>query len=138
MSITDNFKRQHNEIVEVVQKISAGLKADELSKDASEMRGLLAALAGKLKMHLAMEDEALYPNLMNHSNAEIRDTAKKFVEEMGGIKETFMAFADKWPVSGVIESDAGEFIKETQSLFAALANRVERENNELYPLLDNI
>ena len=138
MSVTDNFKRQHNEIVEIVGKISVELKADQLAENADLMRELLMALAGKLKMHLTMEDEALYPNLINHTDANIRNTAKKFVEEMGGIKEVFARYVEKWPVSGAIENDAEEFIKETESLFAALGNRVDRENNELYPLLDKV
>ncbi len=138
MSVTDNFRRQHNEIVDVVQKIAAGLNAEELKKDASAIRELLMMLAGKLKMHLAMEDKALYPNLINHTNDDVRNTAKKFVEEMGGIKEAFTAYVEKWSIAGKIENDAEEFVRETQNLFAALGNRVERENNELYPLLENL
>ncbi|MCG2712263.1 MAG: hypothetical protein L6416_08090 [Candidatus Omnitrophica bacterium] len=45
---------------------------------------------------------------------------------------------EKWPVGGAIENDAVEFIRETQSLLAALGNRVDRENKDLYPLLDNL
>jgi len=137
MSVTDNYRRQHNEIVEVVQKIIAGLNVEKLKKDASTIRELLMVLSGKLKVHLTMEDKVLYPSLVNHSSEQVRQTAKKFVDEMGGIKQGFLDYIQKWSSRGSIENDAVVFEKETRDLFAALRKRVERENNELYPLLDN-
>ena len=47
-----------------------------------------------------------------------------------------MDYVKKWSPMGGIESDAQAFIDQTQNLFGALGQRVEKENDELYPLLD--
>ncbi|MGI6557577.1 MAG: hemerythrin domain-containing protein [Limnochordia bacterium] len=130
---TARFRRQHDEIMAIVQEISSHL-TDDLKKDASQVPQLLSTLAGKLTVHLAMEDNALYPSLLKDD--QLRPLAERFMTEMGGISATFKEYVRKWPDAGAIEGRAAEFIQETKRVFATLTERIIREDQELYPLVD--
>jgi hypothetical protein len=136
MARTDVFRRQHAEIAEVAAEITAALDAKELASSAEIMSGLLSVLGGKLTIHLAMEDKGLYPRLLRHQNLVIRDTAKRFMHEMGGIQTVFGEYLTRWRDAAVIQKRPDDFIKETRTLLAALSARVSREDNDLYPIVD--
>jgi len=135
LSSVDNFKRQHDDLVKVANEISGLLNPVQLSKDAVQVRTLLSTLAGKLKIHLAMEDKALYPKLLAHHDEVVRRTATQFMDEMGGISEAFTSYLNKWPTASVIQSNASTFVRETKEIFSALSMRIQKENNKLYPLV---
>lgn len=96
----------------------------------------LARFSAKLNMHLAMEDRALYPRLMASDNKEISKTAQDFLDEMGGIKKVLEAYIFRWSVQREMKENYQDFEKETKGLIAALGQRIERENNILYPLAE--
>jgi iron-sulfur cluster repair protein YtfE (RIC family) len=133
MAVTETLRKQHAEFVEAIRKIEAALNPQRLA--AGEVRSQLSGLMGKLSMHLAMEDNALYPSLEKHADAKVRDIGKKFSSEMAGVKPALEAFARKWSETEMAKNPA-EFCGETKKLFAVLADRIKRENTELYPLLE--
>jgi hypothetical protein len=132
MGFTEKFRTQHGEILAIAKDMTSELKGEG---DAAVLRKLLSNLAGKLNFHLAMEDQALYPRLMERQDAEAKGLAKKFMDEMGGLGKVFGAYNDKWQISAIRKDPAG-FASETQAVFAALTKRIQRENTELYPLAD--
>lgn len=129
------FRRQHAEIVEVVKQIEAYLAPGKLPAGAPEARKLLSTLVGKVGIHLSMEDQVLYPRLKAHADKDLRETAERFDAEMSQIKAAFLAYNGKWQEQA-IKADAAGFAAATKSIFAALANRIQRENTVLYPLAD--
>ncbi|NIQ08672.1 MAG: hypothetical protein GWO08_01590, partial [Gammaproteobacteria bacterium] len=64
MANTQQFRQQHDDLLTIATKMAESFDVDSLSRDAKEMRALLSELAGKLKVHLAMEDKHLYPKLL--------------------------------------------------------------------------
>jgi len=135
MPYTDNFKRQHQELLGLVGELAAKVKADP--GDAKGLRTLLSALSGKLTVHLAMEDKALYPRLLQVDADNSRGLARAFQQEMGGLADSFAQFNQKWQ-TGAIAADPGGFARATQDLASALGRRIARENAELYPLADRV
>ncbi len=138
MGITDGFKRQHEEILDIATDLSALLTVEQIKNKSELARNLLAKLTGKLGAHLTMEDKVLYPRLYKQSNPTISATAKRFFDEMGGLSTTFINYSEKWSNYGAIEKHAEGFIDETQTIFQALSKRIEKENSELYKLADSI
>ncbi len=138
MGATKRFRDQHDDLLMMASEISLHLKAEYLSRDANEARLLLSKLLGKLSIHLAMEDKALYPQMLEHSDDRVRSMARKFMDEMGGLGEAVNAYKAKWPSALPIQDDPDEFISQTKGIFDALANRIERENNELYEMVDDL
>lgn len=135
MAVTPTLRKQHAEIVDVVREIDAALDPQRLAKGAAEIRSRLSTLMGKLSLHLAMEDNALYPSLEKHADAKVRETGIRFSREMAGVKPAVEAFAKKWTEAEIV-SNAAAFCVETKKLFAVLGDRIKRENTELYPLLE--
>ncbi len=138
MSGTKTFRDQHDNLLKIASEISVHLNVDELLNDASEVRSLLSKLLGKLTIHLAMEDKALYPRLLEHSDERVKSMAKRFIDEMGSLGEAVNAYKNKWPSALPIQKDPSDFIDQTKGIFDALAKRIERENNELYKMVDEL
>jgi len=136
MSIIDDYRRQHKEILELVNRLSGYLNEQKLKNDAQEARNILSRLSGALKVHLAMEDNSLYPRLLASRDDKIKKIARQFIEETGGIATVFNNYLDKWPNPASIEGNPMEFINESNQFFNALKNRIYREDNILYPLVD--
>lgn len=135
MIAIESFKQHHKELLLVATEITRLLNTEALKKDSSAVRSQLSKLAGKLSVHLAMEDKSLYPLFLNHKNEMIKETVSRFMQEMGGIKDAFMEYNRKWTMAVSIQNDPEAFIRETKGIFAALAKRIDKEDKELYTLV---
>lgn len=136
MARTDNFRRQHDEIIALAQELAALLDPAKLAVDAGPARSKLSSLAGKLKVHLAMEDQSLYPNAASSGHAPLSSLATQYQQEMGGIKAAFEKYLATWPAPAAIQAKPEAFVADTKAIYGALAERVRKENEELYPLVD--
>ena len=138
MDYTKLGRAQHDELLDIAAKIAAHLHVDELMNDDSEVLSLLAVLLGKLSVHLEMEDQILYPKLLGQADEETKSVARRFIAEMGGIGNSIDAYEKKWLPASEIQKDPSGFIEQTKSVFDVLAARIEKENNEMYELLDEL
>jgi hypothetical protein len=135
---TENLRRQHRKIGEIAAEIMADLKVDRVTKDAATARARLSRLSGVLTVHLSIEDGAMYPSLLTSGDAQARRVAKQFVDEMGTIKSEFDEFRQRWATPEAIQAGASAFVGETQGICVALLRRIEREERDLYPIVDRI
>jgi len=58
--------------------------------------------------------------------------------EMGGIVAAVKKYGDVYPTPQSIADKPQDFIRETTGVFSALSARVQREENELYPMADRM
>ncbi len=93
-------------------------------------------MRGVLKTHLKGEDEDLYPMLLDHKDEKVRSMAQDFITKMGGIKKVYSDYNDKWKTVAAIKDSPDSFISDTRGLIEALAARIEKEDNQLYALVD--
>jgi hypothetical protein len=135
---TDNFRRQHKDLLAVAGELGKHLTTTELSANAKPAAQVLSQLSGKLNVHLGMEDNSLYPNLLKHEDAQVRSTAQHFIDDMKGIANAYKMYAGRWSCHTKIQADPQAFIAETKGIFKALADRIEREDNRLYKLVDDL
>lgn len=138
MNPSQIYRKQHEEILSIVSEIQKNLDVKIIQEKTDACLNLLSELSAKIVTHLTMEDKALYPKLLKSDNAKARETAETYIQEMGGIKEVFQAFVGKWSNPTNLRQDPEKFITETNQLFQALGERIERENTVLYPLLDSL
>lgn len=136
MNITTQFREQHTEMLTIAGEILARLSPQPLSQDAGEVRALLSQLLGKLTVHLAMEDKSLYPHLLEHQDENIKSLSAHYVDEMGNISMSVQEYKTRWPSKTAIERNPSEFIAETKGILTALEQRIKKENNELYKLVE--
>jgi hypothetical protein len=130
---TETYRRQHRRLLELAGSISGQLSQG--AEAAQPMRSELSKLAGVLNLHLAMEDKGLYPSLTESDDPKTRETARAFAEEMGSLAGAFTSYNDRW-TAVAISQEPDVFAHETRRIFTALAARIDREDNELYPLLE--
>lgn len=136
MALTDSYRKQHNELLELAGKLVGKLTKDEILKNPEEIINLLAQFASKLNLHLTMEDKALYPKLLTSNNSKTSQTAREYMTEMGGIKQVVEKYISSWSLAKNISSDPQKFIEESKGIVTALKNRIDKENTVLYPLAD--
>lgn len=138
MARTDHFKKHHVDILTISRDVKKFLIAPDAIDHAVEVRRLLSQLSGKLSFHLAMEDKNLYPFMMAHPDPKIGVLSKRYSEEMGSLSRTFGEYLDRWPNPSVIVANMPVFINESRMIFNALVRRMQREDTELYPVVDQL
>ncbi|NLT95990.1 MAG: hemerythrin domain-containing protein [Clostridia bacterium] len=136
MEKTLRFRKQHEEITQLAENLSSFLKPERLRTEAKTARLILAKLAGVLNIHLAAEDNVLYPNLLNSDDEQIKVMAQKYIAEMSALKNSFNEYLKKWPSPLSLQNNPEQFIEETKQIFEILGQRIQRENDELYTLVD--
>ena len=106
--------------------------------DAIPIARLIGKLNVLLRVHLAYEDTVLYPLMMRSGDGEAAALAHLFAEETGTMAPQFEDFVRRWSGPTAIDAMFDAFRDEATMLFAALAARIERENDLLYPLAERV
>lgn len=130
------LRRQHDAAVALVETITASIRKYRDTADAYEISLNLAKLNGLLRIHFAQEDRSLYPAMRVSPDPEVAATAEAFQQEMGDLGQAFATYVGRWGTSSAIAAQFVQFRDESAAVFGALANRIERENHNLYPLAD--
>lgn len=136
MARTDNFRKQHADILATARDINALLTITMSSDDAATARRLLSKMHGQVSLHLAMEDKSLYPGMLLSPDPRLPQLARRYQDEMGSLAQTFEAYVRKWPTNTSIVADRAQFITESKAVFNALSKRIHHENTILYKLVD--
>lgn len=128
------YYRQHDELLILAGRLSE--RADEATTPAgvAAVIEVLGEMTRKLLEHLELEDDHLYPALMTDEDSEVAAMARGFVAEMGGIRDLYGLYVERWNARTILV-DHARFVRETGMLIAGLADRIERENKILYPAL---
>jgi hypothetical protein len=135
---TAKFRRQHDELDRIAKSIEGKLADLQAGAGAADVRRLLAQYTGKLAIHLRIEDEALYPQLLEGKDAVLRERAATLKIGMGALDAEFQTFVRAWPSAASIESNPGEFCRQFARIIRAIGRRMAREEVELYALIDEL
>ena len=133
---TEKFRRQHEEL----GRLAAGLLelVGKRPLPTDELQSTLSKIAGVLKVHAAMEDEALYPRLLEHEDPSVRALAREFVERFGAAYRGFLAFRARYTTVDQIASAPDELERETRAVVQLLGERITEENGVLYERVDRL
>jgi hypothetical protein len=134
-SATSRFRRQHADLARLAAQVVAELDPVAMATDSRPVRVSLAVLVGKLRIHAAMEDEALYPRLYAHAEPSLRALGLQFRAEFGEVYASFLAFLEAWNAAA-IEAHPSAFAVAARAALSALGTRVRLENEVLYEALD--
>lgn len=133
----DNFKREHVDLMAAVTDLRELVHAG-VQDHAQSILQQLVAMSSAIKLHLAAEDRVLYPALIQAKDPRVAQTGKQFQEEMGDLAQVYMAFTARWNLAAKISKDPDGFRSDANTVFKALHSRVQRENQELYPLAERV
>ena len=136
MSNLRKLREEHAELIAIVRRLLEVI-ASASPPRSSDFHALRRELQSTLIAHLKAEDWMLYPRLLDSLDPQVAATARTFNEEMGGLATAFMDYAETWgPIA--IESDWPGYCRDTALIAQALTQRITRENQELYPLLERL
>lgn len=96
---------------------------------------LLERFIQLLQVHLLREDSILYPNMLGGNDPEAATVAATFQAELGSLDAHVAQFESEWTTSE-ISSRWPTFCEDISILLQELRLRIERENEELYPLAE--
>jgi iron-sulfur cluster repair protein YtfE (RIC family) len=136
MSSLAQLRQEHADLIRIVKGLDA-LVAGDAPPSSVSLFEVRRKLSSTLIAHLKAEDWVLYPPLLSSADQQVATTARQFVDEMGGLAQAFSVYIERWDALS-IESDWPRYQRETKGIIEALTNRIVRENQELYPLLETI
>ena len=136
MSSLAQLRNEHAELARIVKQLEE-LIAEEVPPPSLSLFEVRRKLSGLLIAHLKAEDWVLYPPLLSSADPKVAETARDFVDEMGGLAQAFTVYVERWDALS-IESNWPRYQQESRGIIDALTKRIIRENQELYPLLERI
>ncbi len=128
----DELRGQHERIMRLAADLHRAVTQGEEIQPVAALRWLLAR---ELIAHLALEDRLLYPSLLRSPDTETAGTAAHLKTEMGGLASEFTAYMARWNDLRVVR-EWPAFRSETRTILDKLADRIQRENQTLFPLAD--
>lgn len=131
----DKFKHQHVDILDGIAALRKITRAG-ISGNAAEISQRIVAMSSTIKLHLAVEDQVLYPALRNGSNDTMARMGQAFQHEMEAIAAAYMGFAARWNHAGKVATDPEGFRSDANTVLKVLHERMKKENTVFYPAIE--
>ncbi len=139
MQTLDGYRSSHAELRQMIDDLRTLTVPEQLRirPNAKTAYQLLCDLAQKVKQHLAEEDKQLYPNLLIHDDPKVKSIAWGFISGEKPLRRTFDEYYKRW-LKNCDFNFTDEFLEETNEIFDMLSDRIEREEQILFPKLVEI
>ena len=131
----DKFKHQHVSILGSIAALRRLAHAG-VAHNATEIARLVVTMSSTIKLHLAVEDQALYPALQRGSNAELARMGQQYQRDMGPIAQAYEAFARRWNRPESVLRDEQGFRDDANQVLRMVHERMQRENHDFYPRIE--
>lgn len=133
----DRFKDHHIKIITGIDALRS-LAREGVKERARDIAQELGALARLVTQHLAVEDRILYPTLAQSGNERIAAMSTRYQEEMKGIAFKFINFARRWSDAAHLTKEPDGFRAEANTVLRGVYERIQRENREFYPSVEQL
>lgn len=130
-----SYLDQHKAVKEEIKIIKSLVASEDYEKNGRDIALHISTLAGKIKMHLSMEDKYLYPGLIEKGSADVKKMANSYQQEMGNLADEFVKYKDKYNTDPKLLQSAESIKSDTEKIFQKIETRMQREENELYKLI---
>lgn len=128
----NNYLEQHKTIDSEITTIKSLINTNDLQQNAGDIALHISTLAGKIKIHLSMEDNYLYPGLQKSDDERVKKLVEDYQKEMGDLSEKFVIFKEKYNTKPKIGQNLSTLKQETTNILLAIEKRIQREEKELY------
>ncbi len=139
MQTLDDYRGNHAELRQMIDDLQSILTPESLKvrPNAKTAYELLCDLGERVKRHLADEDRSIYPSLLIHEDPRVKSIAWGFISGEKPLRKTFDDYHRKW-LKHTDYKFPEEFLDETREVFSMLTQRIEREEQVLFPKLVEI
>jgi hemerythrin-like domain-containing protein len=135
MPFTTQLRYEHDLLIGMAEALGAAARGDSPPPDLPRFCLLLGQFTQLLRVHLLREDGVLYPALEASPNWVTAAIAGRMREEHGALDRHVAAFDEAWTPEA-IRRGWPAFSADIADLLEMVRQRIERENDELYPLWD--
>lgn len=132
MSIPD-CRREHDAILRVAAHLNVQAARLEHDGRADVAARTLRTLDDLLGRHIT-EETSFYPRLLHGDCPEDAAFARGALEELEGLKTAWRQYVDFWSEDRIARQPR-DFGQITQAMLSDVIQRVQMENEELYPRL---
>ena len=122
----------HQQLVEMYGRIGTLIPQGNFT----EIQSLLGVLKNEFNRHIMQENVSFYCYIEQQfaQDENHLETIKEYRKEMNGISHAFIKFIKKWQAENISLDNLTEFQTEYNAIGDVLAQRINREENELYTL----
>ena len=131
----DKFKHQHLDILDSIDRLRASSQ-DGVAEHAEEIAAQIVAMSGVVRLHLAVENDTLYPALAK-GELRLARMSQAYQGEMGDIAADYLAFAVRWNLASRLVKAPEQFRQEANRVLRKLHQRIRREDREFYPAIES-
>lgn len=131
----DKFKHQHTDILRSIAALR-DLTHAGVEHNATEIARRIVAMSSTIKLHLAVEDQALYPALQSGDDEQLARMGRQYQSEMGPIASAYDAFARRWNTEASLRADVQGFRADANRVLRQVYERMQREDREFYPRIE--
>ena len=131
----EKFKHQQADILSNISALRR-LSQAGVARNAARIAGLIVRMSSTIKLHLAVEDQALYPALQRGANAELARMGQQYQEDMGPIAQAYDAFAKRWNRPESVRRDEQSFRDDANRVLRMVFERMHREDRDFYPRIE--
>lgn len=134
----DQLNRENHKIFEL-SKVLLYMIEDRTICDTQVLCDVFFDLTGRVKSQLDLEERELYKDLLTHSDADIKNTAGKFLSGSAEIKRVFKQYVKRWCRNKELRiKNHEQFIAETREMFEMIQDRIIDENEKFYPVVRKV
>ena len=130
-----NYLDQHETVKKEMDVIKRLITSSDIAVHSKEIASHINTLAGKISMHLLMEDRYLYPGLAEHGNEQIKKMSETFQKEMGNLAEVFMSYKERYNTAPKVIQNMNSIKSDTNEVFSKIEKRIQKEETELYKFI---
>ena len=130
------YLEQHKEILKLMEDIQILINENSIEKNADTIAHFVAKLAGKISVHLSLEDKFMYPKLAESTDPQIQGIGLRYQKQMGSIAGNFVIYKDKYNTKKEVLVGASNIKSETDKIFREIVNRIKTEEQELYQYIN--
>ncbi len=134
MPITTELRSEHDLLLVLVDELEM-VSSGDAPDDLTSLFFLLGRFVQLLQVHLLREDSVLYPAMISGPDDDAAVIALRFQEELGSLDARVQKFDSLW-MGGEVSDRWQDFREELAGLLKDLRIRIQRENEELYPLVE--
>lgn len=128
----NTYLEQHKSIQEEINLLKELTAAPNVNEHVRDIALHVSVLAGKIKYHLSVEDQYLYPRLHDRGNEQVKTLTDRFQREMGGLAEAFVTYKNQYNTAPKILQNQQNLKADTQDILGKIEKRIQKEEKELY------
>jgi hemerythrin-like domain-containing protein len=134
----DSLRSDHIEILSIIAEIQHFLEPETIKQKATAVQNLVARLTQKTLSHLLLEDRFFCQEMLISTHDETRNLAQQHIANMGSMATQLKDYIQTWQSEDDIRLLPERFCVESKSLLNFLQQRINREEQVLYPKAEAI